>query len=54
MSTAALITFILGLVFTAIFGGICGHFALKLLLQIEKDQRNAERQKRETTGTEKK
>jgi len=43
MSTTVLIVFIVGLGLTAVFGGLCGHFMLKLLLRMEKDQRNAER-----------
>ncbi len=50
MTTTVLLVFIGGLVFTAILGGVCGYYALKLLLLIEKDQVKAERA-RQAGGT---
>jgi len=43
MPTATLMVFIGGLIFSAIFGGVCGYYALKLLRRIETDQRKAQR-----------
>jgi F0F1-type ATP synthase membrane subunit b/b' len=42
--TTMMVAFIFGLIFMAIMGAVCGHFALKLILNIEKSKADRAKQ----------
>jgi uncharacterized membrane protein YciS (DUF1049 family) len=44
-ATTITVAFIVGLIFMAIMGAICGHFTLKLIISIEKSKADRNKQK---------